>query len=135
MNAISEPPTKRMRLAYHHQHKINHAIQDVPPHEPSLLPLETVDKLVVDSLKTICEEEAQKQGISDPIIESIVMEALRNAAEECRRSGTSYRILLTSKSYIKPLFESATLDACCSTNYADSDRLRNCNRCSRFAPT
>lgn len=80
----SEPPSKKLRIAYHHKHKLQHAPQVLPPHEPSLIPTQAVDKLLVDSIKTICEEEGLRRDIYDPVIESLPLEALRNAAEECR---------------------------------------------------
>lgn len=74
-----------MRLAYHHRHKLHHGPQDLPPHEPSLIESGSLDKLLIESIKTICEEEGVKREIYNPVIESLPLEALRNAAEECTK--------------------------------------------------
>lgn len=77
------PPAKRQKLtiAYHHKHKIHHKATSIPG-EPAILPPDVLDKLLVESVKAICEEQAWKQGIDEPYIESVVVEALRNAMDE-----------------------------------------------------
>lgn len=52
------------------------------PGEPTLLPQDLLDKLLVESIKTICEEQAHKLGIKEPFIESVVLEALRSGVDE-----------------------------------------------------
>jgi len=81
MNEPGQPPLKRQKLPYHHKHRIQHR-PPVVPGEPALLPQELLDKLLVESVKTICEEQAFKQDILEPYIESVALEALRNAADE-----------------------------------------------------
>lgn len=78
---IVSPPAKRQKIAYHHKHAIRHR-QPAIPGEGALLPQELLDKLVVESIKTIVEEQAYKQGIAEPTIESVALETLRSATEE-----------------------------------------------------
>ena len=80
-NETEQPPLKRQKLPYHHKHRIQYWPAPVPG-EPALLPEALLDKLLVESIKTICEEQAYKQKILEPQIESIALEALRNAADE-----------------------------------------------------
>jgi len=75
------PPAKRQKLAYHHRHRIQHR-PPVIPGEPTLLPQELLDRLLVESIKSICEEQAYKQDIDEPLVESIALEALRSATDE-----------------------------------------------------
>lgn len=111
-DSLPGPPTKRQKLtiAYHHKHKIQHKLPNVPG-EPALLPQDLLDKLLIESVKTICEEQAWKQGVDEPYIESIALEALRNAMDEfvqnlcskVRRSMTAARRVVP----IPPDFDSA----------------------------
>lgn len=78
---VVPPPAKRQKIAYHHKHAIHHQLPSIPG-EGALLPQELLDKLVIDSVKNIVEEQAYKQFITNPVIESVALEALRNAAEE-----------------------------------------------------
>lgn len=79
--SATSPPPKRQKIAYHHRHRTLHKPSQVPG-EPALLPVELLDKLLLDSIKTICEEQAWKQGIGKPIIESVALEALRALVDE-----------------------------------------------------
>lgn len=81
MGEVVPPPAKRQKIAYHHKHAIHHRLPSVPG-EGALLPQELLDKLVIDSIKTIVEEQAYKQGITNPVIQSRALEALRSATEE-----------------------------------------------------
>ncbi|KAJ9658752.1 hypothetical protein H2198_003498 [Neophaeococcomyces mojaviensis] len=78
---VPSPPAKRQKLAYHHKHRIQHKAPVVPG-EPALLPQELLDKLLVDSIKSICEEQAYKHDVTEPGIESVALEALRSATDE-----------------------------------------------------
>lgn len=108
----TEPPTKRQKLtiAYHHKHKTQHKVA-LAPGEPTLLPHDVLDKLMLESVKTICEETAWKQGIDEPYIESVALEALRSAMDEfvqnlcskIQRSMTAARRVVP----IPPDFDSA----------------------------
>ncbi|KAK5075237.1 hypothetical protein LTS08_001681 [Lithohypha guttulata] len=80
-DSFESPPAKRQRLAYHHKHHIQHRQAGIPE-EGALLPQDLLDKLVITSIKAICEEEARKQDIDQPVIESVALEALRNATDE-----------------------------------------------------
>ncbi len=44
---------------------------------------EVVDKLLVDCIKSISQEVARKQGITSPVIESVALESLAAAVDEC----------------------------------------------------
>lgn len=79
--SIQMPPAKRQKLAYHHKHQIHYKPPSVPG-EPALLPQELLDRLLVESIKAICEEQAYKLGIQEPLIESVALEALRNGVDE-----------------------------------------------------
>ncbi|KIX00694.1 uncharacterized protein Z518_09759 [Rhinocladiella mackenziei CBS 650.93] len=72
----------KRKVPYHHHHVMRHKLQALPTREPTLLEQETVDKLLIDCIKAICEEEALKQDISSPVIESVALEALVGAVEE-----------------------------------------------------
>ena len=77
-------PAKKLRQSYHRYHSLQYKAQSIPPAEPAILKQTSLDKLLVDSIKAICEEQGARQGIQDPIIESLALEAFRNAAEECK---------------------------------------------------
>ena len=81
LEEISAP--KRQKRSYQHHHAFNHKAQSVPSKEPALLAAEAVDKLLIEAIKDVLEEEGLKQNIYDPQIESLALEALRNAVEEC----------------------------------------------------
>lgn len=106
------PPAKRQKLtiAYHHKHKIQHKYTHAPG-EPALLPHDVLDRLMIESVETICEESAWKQGIDEPYVESVALEALRSAMDEfvknlcskVQRSMTAARRVVP----IPPDFDSA----------------------------
>ncbi|EXJ73800.1 uncharacterized protein A1O5_03562 [Cladophialophora psammophila CBS 110553] len=89
----------KKKIPYHHHHGMRHKHQTVPTSEPALLAQEVVDDLLVLSIKAICEEEAQRQGIKNPVIESVALESLAAAMDEfmlqflskVRRSMTAAR--------------------------------------------
>jgi hypothetical protein len=74
---------KRQKRAYHRHHALSHKPQIVASEEPGLLDPEAVDKLLVEAIKDVLEEQALRLDIEDPVIESVALEALRNAVEEC----------------------------------------------------
>ncbi|RMZ87568.1 hypothetical protein DV736_g5200, partial [Chaetothyriales sp. CBS 134916] len=60
-------------------------LEEVSPskrRKPAFIEPESVDKLLIDSIKTVVEEEGLKQNVQDPVIESIALEALHGAAQE-----------------------------------------------------
>lgn len=71
------------KIPYHHHHVLRHKPPTVPTREPALLDSELVDKLMVGSIKTICEEVAAKENIECPVIESVALESLSAAVDEC----------------------------------------------------
>jgi hypothetical protein len=75
--------SKRRKVPYRRHHYTHHKQQHVPPSEPAFIEPETVQKLLVDSIKTVIEEEGLKQDVVDPLIESMALEALYGATEEC----------------------------------------------------
>ena len=70
---VSVPKRRR----YHHHHNIHTKAQSVPSYEPALVEPWAVDKLLVDAIKTICEEEGIKQDVEDLAIESVALEVLQ----------------------------------------------------------
>lgn len=82
-NAEEGSATKRMRIPYKHHHKLSFRSQTVHSREPALIDQETVDKLLIEAIKHVCEEQGIKQGLPNPFIESVALEAYRNAVEEC----------------------------------------------------
>lgn len=83
MSTTTSPTRKQ---PYHHHHVMRHKAQSLPTREPALIEQEVVDKLLVDCVKTICEGEALKQNITDPFIQSVALESLTAATEECMLS-------------------------------------------------
>ena len=81
LEEISAP--KRQKRSYQHHHVLKHKAQSVPSTEPALLDAEAVDKLLIEGIKDVLEEEGLKQNVHDPQIESLALEAFRNAVEEC----------------------------------------------------
>jgi hypothetical protein len=75
---------KRQKRAYQRHHALSHKPQDIASEEPGLLDPEAVDKLLVEAIKAVLEEQALRLDIKDPVIESGALEALRNAVEECK---------------------------------------------------
>lgn len=78
---FSSPPAKRQKLPYHHKHRIHHP-HTILPSERTILPQDLLNKLLVESIKTVCEEQAQKLGVEQPYIESVALEALRSTTDE-----------------------------------------------------
>ncbi|KAK5061097.1 hypothetical protein LTR84_007639 [Exophiala bonariae] len=70
------------KIPYHHHHVLRHKPPTVPTREPALLDRELVDKLLIGSIKTICEEVAVKEKIECPVIESVALESLSAAVDE-----------------------------------------------------
>jgi hypothetical protein len=81
----------KRKIPYHHHHVIRHKPPPLPTREPALLDHEIVDKLLVDSIKAICEEVAVKENIEHPVIESVALESLAAAVDECK--DTTYLFL------------------------------------------
>jgi hypothetical protein len=81
LDEISAP--KRLRRSYHRSHALKHKASLIPSKEPAFVQLESVEKLMVEAIKDILEEEGLKNGIHDPQIESLALEALRNMVDEC----------------------------------------------------
>ncbi|RMD42345.1 hypothetical protein DV735_g2800, partial [Chaetothyriales sp. CBS 134920] len=73
---------KRRKIPYHHHHFIHHRQQQWPAAEPAFVEPESVDKLLIDSIKTVIEEEALKHNVQDPAIESMALEGLYGAVNE-----------------------------------------------------
>jgi hypothetical protein len=63
---------------------MRHKQEPLPTSEPALLQQETVDKLMIDSIKTICEEQAAKQDIQQPFIGSVALESFAAIVDECK---------------------------------------------------
>ncbi|KIV96323.1 hypothetical protein PV10_00205 [Exophiala mesophila] len=70
------------KIPYHHHHVLHHKQAPFPSKEPALIDQHVVDKLLIDSVKTICEEVAAKEGIQNPVIESVALESITAAADE-----------------------------------------------------
>jgi hypothetical protein len=75
---------KRQKRAYQRHHALSHKPQHIASEEPDLLDSEAVEKLLVEAIKAVLEEQALRLDIEDPAIESLALEALRNAVEECK---------------------------------------------------
>ena len=82
MSEVEDRPTKKLKQAYHRHHSIQHKAQVIPPGEPSILQAEALDKLLIDAIKSICEEVQSHNEIGDYEIGSLALEAFRNATEE-----------------------------------------------------
>jgi hypothetical protein len=76
-------PSKKRRQSYHRHHSLRSKPQIVPLAEPAIIEQQSLDKLLVDAIKVICEEQGARRGVQDPVIESLALEAFRNATEEC----------------------------------------------------
>ena len=81
------PSTNKKRRLYKHHHSVQPLAASIEPREPAFVDPETADKLLLDAIKAIVEEEGAKLGNYDPIIESLALTALRNAVEECMHSN------------------------------------------------
>lgn len=82
MSEFGQRPTKKLKQSYHRHHSLAHRPQTRPAGEPAILQQEDVDKLLIDSIKSICEEVQSKEGLGDGEIGSLALEAFRNATEE-----------------------------------------------------
>jgi hypothetical protein len=76
-------PSKKPRQSYHRHHILHCKPQAVPAAEPAIIEQHALDKLLVDAIKVILEEQGAQCGVQNPVIESFALEALRNATEEC----------------------------------------------------
>lgn len=73
----------RRKLPYHHHHVLRHKAQSLPSGEPALMDQEVVDTLLMGCISTICDAEAVKQTTKSASIESVALESLTAAVEEC----------------------------------------------------
>ena len=76
-------PSKKQRQSYQRHHSLHRNPQDIPPAEPAIIQQEALDKLLIDAIKVICEEQGARRSVQDSVIESLALEAFRNATEEC----------------------------------------------------
>ncbi|KAG9768183.1 hypothetical protein KCU88_g7259, partial [Aureobasidium melanogenum] len=72
----------KRKVPYHHHHVLRHKPQSLPSAEPALMEQDAVDKFLTDFVKSTCEEEAIKLGITDPVIESVALEELVGVTDE-----------------------------------------------------
>ena len=82
MSEVDARPAKKLKQAYHRHHSIQHKAQVLPPGEPSILQQEALDKLLIDAIKSICEEVQSRRGLDHYDIGSLALEAFRSATEE-----------------------------------------------------
>ena len=82
LSEIEERPCKKLKQSYHRHHSIIHKLQKQPVGEPAILRERDLDKLLIDAIKSICEEVQSKEGLGDCDIGSLALEAFRNATEE-----------------------------------------------------
>lgn len=76
-------PSKKLRQSYYRHHSLHSKPQTVPTAEPAIIEQHALDKLLIDAIKVICEEQGARCGAQNPVIESLALEAFRNATEEC----------------------------------------------------
>lgn len=62
---------------------MRHKPQSLPSREPGLLEQEVADTLLANCIKTICEEMALKQGITEALIDTVALESMRAMADAC----------------------------------------------------
>ena len=93
LEEISAP--KRQKISYKREHVLLYKAQVVAREEPALVEPEAADKLLIDAIKDVLEEDGLKQGIHDPQIESLALEAFRSAVEECKGRTYEHRLSLT----------------------------------------
>lgn len=77
------PAAKKPRRPYKHHHAFRPLEHPIESREPAFVDQQTAEKLVFDAIKTIVEEEGQKSGIQDPVIESLALTAFHDAVQEC----------------------------------------------------
>lgn len=73
----------KMKIPYHHKHSLHYRPPIAKgPVELGIVQQDLLDKLLIESIKSICQEQAYKQGIPEPYIDSVTLEALRSSADE-----------------------------------------------------
>ena len=82
ISEVEARPAKKLKQSYHHHHSIRQRPQTLPPSEPAILQQEALDKLLIDAIKSICEEAQSKDDLGDCEIGSLALEAFRSATEE-----------------------------------------------------
>ena len=127
LEEVSSP--KRQKIPYHRHHALQHKAQTTASKEPALLDPETVEKLLITAIKDVLQEEALKQDIYSPEIESLALEALRGAAEECKSKLLEYTTSVDTPRHYEHLLESAPIDAHCTPDSAHTYRLRVSHSC------
>lgn len=122
LDEVSSP--KRPKRSYQRHHVLKHKAQSVPSKEPALLEAETLDKLLVEAIKDVLEEQGLKENIYDPQIESLALEAFRNAVEECMNNKTREHSVLTDRHrHCERLLESPQVHDHRTSNRTHSHRL------------
>ena len=86
-------PSKKLRQSYNRHHRLHSKPQIVPAAEPAITKQHALDRLLIDSIKAICEEQGARCGVQNPVIESLALEAFRNATEECVSTKMSDHIV------------------------------------------
>ena len=76
-------PVKRPRQTYTRQHRKHYGLQARPDGEPTLLEEESLEKLLVDAIKAICEEVGAQNEEGEFSIDSIALAAFVGITEEC----------------------------------------------------
>ena len=127
LEEVSSP--KRQKIAYHRHHALQHKAQSTASQEPALLDPETVEKLLITAIKDVLQEEALKQDIYSPQIESLALEAIRGAAEECKNKLSENRNSVDTPRHHEHLLESAPIDAHSTPDSAHTYRLRVSHSC------
>jgi hypothetical protein len=84
-------PVKRPRQTYTQQHHKHYGPQARPDGEPTLLEEESLEKLLVDAIKAICEEVGTQNGEGEFGIDSLALEAFVGVTEECTAITASER--------------------------------------------
>ena len=82
LSEIEQRPAKKLKQSYHRHHSTIHKLQKQPAGEPAILQERDLDKLLIDAIKSICEEVQSKEGLENFDIGSLALEAFRNATEE-----------------------------------------------------
>lgn len=124
---------KRQKRSYQHHHVLKHKGPSMLSKEPALLDAEAVDKLLIEGIKDVLEEEGLKQNVYDPQIESLALEAFRNAVEECM-SATNQDWPSTDRHRpFERLLQSPQVHARRASHSAHRHRLRVCHSCARHA--
>ncbi|RMZ85339.1 hypothetical protein DV737_g864, partial [Chaetothyriales sp. CBS 132003] len=90
--------SKRRKVPYHRHHFVHQPLQQWPPGEPAFVEPEAVDKLLIDSITTVVEEQGLRQNVQDPVIESMALEALH---------GATHEFMLTLCAYVRRSMQAA----------------------------